>query len=564
MPRTGCGPGGAIVTVPSASTVPSRKHTLDRCPSPIPRALITKRTLPDGTSRWSGCTTTDGLHNAAASTLYSCVNVAPSSSRCAGDKLAPEGSRSATRVAFASKTSASQRWRPSNRPWTSASASATSAESRARTRATTRDTRDSLPPPRAWPGTNRRATTRDGSGLNVGPWRTATAGEVTTRPAAAGRACWSVDTERERRLGALVRVRAVGVETVEAPARQGIPHRDAGVVVAQEPVDREGESSRPTIVTGDGRRPRARVRHRGDLDRLLVEGRRFVARPAAADGRDGEVSVVRLLLEQPAQQREAVLDEVVALQRRARGDQRVGEDGVRVGEARLGPRPRRRRRRGGRAQDRSGVREQSEGVPMTGDARHHLAGAEGREGHRPRPRRALLGPPLEVHQRHPAQPALGAAGGRGPETPQRSPPAVLDATAALPPPLSSRRLRTWPATPCASMTARKAMRASSGTGDTGRVWRQATTSSRAASSVQYPSARRGWSWSACSKIPRSSVMRARWRNVGRGGAVMRRRPRWPPAPARRARRSAPRRPTTAGLERGGRPRRPSPPLPVDR
>ena len=50
----------------------------ERCPSPMPRTLITNRRLPAAVPAWSGWATMLGLHNAAPSMAYSLVNVAPS------------------------------------------------------------------------------------------------------------------------------------------------------------------------------------------------------------------------------------------------------------------------------------------------------------------------------------------------------------------------------------------------------------------------------------------------------------------------------------------------------
>ncbi len=68
------------VAHPAASMTPVRNSIEERCPSPMPRMLITNRRQPPAVPAWSGCATILGLHNAAPSMAYSLVNAAPSSS----------------------------------------------------------------------------------------------------------------------------------------------------------------------------------------------------------------------------------------------------------------------------------------------------------------------------------------------------------------------------------------------------------------------------------------------------------------------------------------------------
>ena len=128
------GGGASIVTPPCASTRPERKPIDERWPSPICRTLITKRSAPGGVPDWSGAATTEGLHNAAASTAYSWVNVAPSSNHCSSDSAVPGARRLPMRSALWRKVVARSRWRPSKRCMIESSVAVTSPSSRARMR----------------------------------------------------------------------------------------------------------------------------------------------------------------------------------------------------------------------------------------------------------------------------------------------------------------------------------------------------------------------------------------------------------------------------------------------
>ena len=74
------------MTRPAASTTPVRNPIEERCPSPMPRTLITNRRLPAAVPVWSGWATMLGLHSAAPSMAYSLVNVAPSNNIRASDR----------------------------------------------------------------------------------------------------------------------------------------------------------------------------------------------------------------------------------------------------------------------------------------------------------------------------------------------------------------------------------------------------------------------------------------------------------------------------------------------
>ena len=127
---------------------------------------------------------------------------------------------------------------------------------------------------------------------------------------------------------------------------------------------------------------------RGHLDGLLGVARAAVAvprPPGATARRTGGRRVVCWSTSQPSSSRPSSRSDVVA-ERAADHDHGLGEHGVGVGEALLGPRPRGRRRRE-RAQDASGVGEEPDGPPCRrATARSSCAGTEGGVGHRARPR----------------------------------------------------------------------------------------------------------------------------------------------------------------------------------
>ena len=94
----------------------------------------------------------------------------------------------------------------------------------------------------------------------------------------------------------------------------------------------------------DGGGTRACVGERGHLDRLLIEPGPGVLRTSARDRGWREMAVGRFVFDQPGQQIQAALPQRSVFERNARGDHRLGEDGVRVGRvaARATARPRHR------------------------------------------------------------------------------------------------------------------------------------------------------------------------------------------------------------------------------
>ena len=95
-PTLANGAGSSIVTPPAASTTPVRNPMDERCPSPMPRTLITNRRLPAAVPVWSGWATMLGLHKAAPSMAYSLVNAAPSNNIRASDSCRSASRRSAS------------------------------------------------------------------------------------------------------------------------------------------------------------------------------------------------------------------------------------------------------------------------------------------------------------------------------------------------------------------------------------------------------------------------------------------------------------------------------------
>jgi hypothetical protein len=111
------------------------------------------------------------------------------------------------------------------------------------------------------------------------------------------------------------------------------------VVVPEEPGLCGAETVDPTPVAIDARRAGAGVGERSHFNGLLVERGPDIAGSCAARGRDGQMTVHRLVVEQPRQEIQAVLQQHRSAQRRAGGDHRLGQDGVGVAESSLRPWP---------------------------------------------------------------------------------------------------------------------------------------------------------------------------------------------------------------------------------
>ena len=248
------------------------------------------------------------------------------------------------------------RWRASNRVTTSSSDDRTSWSSRARMRASTAPARESWCSKPSCPGTKSRV-------IDPGPVRRESLRAPRRRARRAPKSLRDSRKaprvlqgrdHRQRRLGALVAVRPVGVQAVEAAAGLRVPH-DAGRRRCR-PGTRRRRSRMPSGQTGlrvDGRGAGARVGEGGHLDRLLIEaraGRPPVPRPA--DRGDRQVAVGGLVVEQPLQQVQAALAQRRSSSATPAAIIASGEDRVGVGQTRLRPGPvgvavglRRRRRR---------------------------------------------------------------------------------------------------------------------------------------------------------------------------------------------------------------------------
>src|SRR5208283_1345743 len=102
----------------------------------------------------------------------------------------------------------------------------------------------------------------------------------------------------QRRLGALVEVGPSRCEAIEATARARVPHDVLSVVVPEEPGLCGAETVDPTPVAVDARRAGAGVGERSHFNGLLVERGPDIAGSGAARGRDGQMTVHRLVVEQ--------------------------------------------------------------------------------------------------------------------------------------------------------------------------------------------------------------------------------------------------------------------------
>ena len=146
--------------------------------------------------------------------------------------------------------------------------------------------------------------------------------------------------ERQRGLGALVEVRAGRRQAVVAAVRVDIPHhwrrrrcgrrtiRSRGRCLA---AIRRHPSPRAHVHT---RRPSRRPRSAADRTVRLPS-----PRPAPPTGVGERCPSTALTVEEPAQQREPVVEDVGAIEDMAGSDERLRQRGVGVGQSRLRPRP---------------------------------------------------------------------------------------------------------------------------------------------------------------------------------------------------------------------------------
>ena len=145
--------------------------------------------------------------------------------------------------------------------------------------------------------------------------------------------------------------------------------------------------------------------------------------PLPANRSRRQVAVARFVVEQPGQQIQAALPQRRVVERDARGDHRLGKHRVRVGESRLGPRP---RAIAGGCGDRSRiVGDELACRAVLGVDGEELGGAQCCEGHRPRRCRPCLGGALELDDRQPADHAHITVGSGGTEPPDAPAPVVV-------------------------------------------------------------------------------------------------------------------------------------------
>ena len=135
------------------------------------------------------------------------------------------------------------------------------------------------------------------------------------------------------------------------------------------------------------------------------------------------MAVSRFVFDQPGQQIQAALPERRVVECDARGDHRLDKHPVRVGESRLGPRPRAIASGCG---DRSRiVGDELACRGVHGIDAEELGGSQCCEGHRPRRLRPCMCGALELDDRQPADHARITVGSGGTEPPDAPAPVVV-------------------------------------------------------------------------------------------------------------------------------------------
>ena len=258
---------------PPESTVPVRNPMDDWCPSPIPA----------DTHHESHTVQIDsglvGVHHharVAERRTFDCVfagergNPATTTAARRGRRRGSIGRR--VRGACLRNVPSRSRWRFSKRASTSSSEDCTSSSSRARMRPSTAPARESWSSKPSWPGTNKRITTRAGSGRSRTPaaTRQTRLQPKSLRHQREPSRVLHRRQQRERRLRTLVEVHPICVQTVVSATRGGIPHRLAEVVVALEPRHRGRDTVDPDLPGVDFGGAGAGIGEGRDLDRLLV------------------------------------------------------------------------------------------------------------------------------------------------------------------------------------------------------------------------------------------------------------------------------------------------------
>ena len=169
---------------------------------------------------------------------------------------------------------------------------------------------------RLWSGKSRSVPRET---IEIGRPSTLNAGLASRRPA-----CCSVEISASVDSAPWLRLGPRSTEPVVASTAVGIEHRGVGVVVAEEPGDRPLDAGRPAVIFDVVSGPSAGVRQGGNLNRLLVEGGPWVPGVTPARRRYGQVTVVGLMVQQPCQQFEPVVNQDLAPQGHAGRDHRVG------------------------------------------------------------------------------------------------------------------------------------------------------------------------------------------------------------------------------------------------
>lgn len=97
----------------------------------------------------------------------------------------------------------------------------------------------------------------------------------------------------------------MSVQPVTAAPTYAVEQRDPTIVGAEKPRRGTQRSLPPSPITGDVVREGTGFGHDPGFDRLLVEARARLAMPPAPDGREAEVLVDGLNIDQPAEQAKA-------------------------------------------------------------------------------------------------------------------------------------------------------------------------------------------------------------------------------------------------------------------
>jgi len=214
------------------------------------------------------------------------------------------------------------------------------------------------------------------------------------------------------------------------PPRPFVQQPHPLIVSSHEP-GRRGEAGHgPAILSGQVEGPRTGVGHSCGLDRLLIEGRAWLAdRPAGRRG-EAEVTVPGLDGDQPLEELQTLPDQGRVAERRARRESCLREPGVVVGETRLRPRPARRRRHF--AQPARCTLEQDQRLSMAGVGCENLA--RGKDSRSVCARRGAreLGAARKAPECRAAEVGSASVSRRGPEAPQRASDRVVRADLVQP------------------------------------------------------------------------------------------------------------------------------------